>query len=187
VVLGVQSKAALMDGGTNDSAMHLLDVILLGQAMARGGLLIDGINALAIETIGTASLRTQVPQLDAAFCRSAAQELERGETRREDPARILRTEKDWSAASFGLVSRMGGFFLRKAEAQRHEQFLGRYQETTRRTRRLMLLLGARAIELETGQPVTNVPGLVPAVLKAVPLDPETKEPMTEMPPTTKEE
>ena len=181
VVLGIQSKAELLDGSTNNSAMCLLDVILLGQALARGGLLSDGVNALAVETIGTASLRAQVPYQAADFCRSAAQELERSEARREEPERILKTEKDWSAASFGLISRVGGLLLRKAEAQRHEEFTGRYLQTVRRTRRLMLVLAARAVELETGQRVTGPSELVPGVLKSVPLDPATNTPMTEIP------
>jgi len=181
VVLGIQSRAALLDGSTNHSAKCLLDVILLGHALARGGLLSDGINALAVETIGTASLRAQVPYLDAEFCRNAAQELERSEARRERPERILKTEKDWSAASFGLVGRVGGLLLRKPNAQRHAEFTGRYHETTRRTRRLMLILGARAVELETGQRVMSPSGLVPGVLKSVPLDPEKSTPMTEIP------
>ena len=181
VVLAIQSKAELLNGNTNNSATCLLDVILLGQALARGGLLSDGINALAVETIGAASLRAQVPYLDAGFCRSAGQELERSEARREQPGRILKTEKDWSAASFGLVSQVGGLFLRKAEAQRRAGFTGRYQETIRRTRRLMLIMAARAVELETGQRVLSPSGLVPGVLKSVPLDPETNTPMTDIP------
>lgn len=181
VVLGIQSKAELLDGSTNNSAKCLLDTILLGHAMARGGILSDGINALVVETIGTASLRAQVPHLEAEFCRNAAQELERSEARREQPERILKTEKDWSAASFGLISRMGGLLLRNAEAHRHAEFTRRYQETTRRTRRLMLILGARAVELETGRRVTSPSDLVPGVLKSVPLDPEKGTPMTEIP------
>lgn len=181
VVLGIQSKAELLDGSTNNAAKCLLDVILLGHALARGGILSDGINALAVETIGTASLRAQVPYLDAEFCRSAAQELERYEARREQPERILKTEKDWSAASYDLISRMGGLFLRKADAYRHAEFTRRYQETTRRTRRLMLILEARAVELETGRRVMSSSDLVPGVLKSVPVDPDNSAPMTEIP------
>jgi hypothetical protein len=181
VVLGTQSKAEILNGGTNSSAECFLDAILLGQALARGGLLLDGINAITIETVGTATLRSQVPHLDAAFCRSASQELERFEARREQPERILQTEKAWSTASFGLVSRVGGLLLRKSEARRHADFTGRYQEAIRRTRRLMLILASRAVELETGKKVANPSDLVPGVLKSVPLDPEKKTPMKEIP------
>jgi hypothetical protein len=180
MVLGTQSKAEILNRNTNDSAKCFLDVILLGQALARGGILSDGINAIAIETVGTATLRAQVSYLDAAFCRGAAQELERSEARREQPERILQTEKNWTAASFGLVGRVGDLLLRRPGARRHADFTGRYQETMKRTRRLMLLLAARAAELETGKRVTNPSDLVPSVLRSLPLDPEKKTPMTDM-------
>jgi len=181
VVLAIQSKADLLDHNTNSSARCLLDVILLGQALARGGILSDGLKALTVETVGTAALRAQAPYLDAALCRTAAQELERAEARRERPERILKTEKDWSAASFGLIGRVGGLVLRKPQAQRRAEFLARYHETTRRTRRLMIVLAARAVELETGRRVANTSALVPGVLRSVPLDPEKNRPMTDIP------
>jgi hypothetical protein len=181
VVLGIQSKAELLNGNTNSSARCLLDIIFLGQALARGGLFSDGVNALAVETIGMASLRAQIPHLDAAFCRAAAQDLEQVEARREQPERILKTEKDWSAASFGLVSRLGGMFRRKLDVQRNAEFTLRYRETTRRTRRLMLILAGHAVELETGKSVVNPSDLVPGVLRSVPLDPDKNTPMTEVP------
>lgn len=187
VILGIQSKAELLDSNTNNAAKCFLDVILLGHALARGGILSDGINAITVETIGTASLRILVPYLDAPFCRNAAQELERFESRRENPERILQTEKNWSAASFGLVSRIGGLLFRKVEARRQEEFTRRSQETIRRTRRLMLILGARAVELETGRRVMSPSDLVPGVLKSVPVDPEKSEPMTEIPAAANEQ
>lgn len=181
VLLGLQSRAHHLQGRTNQAAAAMLDTVLLGQTLARGGLLVDGLTALAIETVGAASLRSQVPQLDAATCRSLAQELAQHEQRREPPERILATEKAWSAASFGLVSRLGGLVLRKAETQRHAQFVSRYHDTTRNTRRLILALAARAVELETGTTVTHSSALVPAVLQSIPADPTTGNPITEIP------
>jgi hypothetical protein len=184
VVLGIQSRAEFLDGRTNHSARCLVDVILLGQALARGGLLSDGVNALTIETLGIATLRAHMPSLDAESCRSAAQELERSEPLREPPERTFKTQKDWSTASFGLAGRAASLLLRQAEAKGHAEFLRRNEEVVRRTRRLILSLAARAIELETGQPVSRPSDLVPAVLKAVPLDPETRTPMTLTSPPT---
>jgi hypothetical protein len=134
-----------------------------------------------VETVGAAAVRGEVGRWDATLSRSAAQELERAEVRREQPERILKTQKDWSAASFGLVSRVGGLFLREADARRYMEFKRRSAETTRRTRRLMLELAARAVELETGQRVANGQLLVPRVLKSIPLDPKDNAPMTEIP------
>lgn len=181
VTLGLQARAEVLGSDTNAAARSWLDVILLGQGMARGGLLVDGLNALAIETIGMASLRGLVPNLDAATSRSIARELEQNEASRETPARMFQTEKAWSAASFGLVSRVGGLFAGKADQQRQASFLKRYHEAVRRTRRLTLSLAARAFALETGKAAATPADLVPGLLKSVPIDPETGAPMTELP------
>jgi len=173
VTLGIQARAATLDGNTNGAARCMLDVVLLGQAIARGGLLFDGINSSAIEAIGAATLRTQVSYLDKTFCRAAAQELEQAETRREQPERILTTEKDWSAANYGLIGRIGGYWLRKSQDKRKSEFMVRYKESMRRTRRLMLILAARSVELETGKAVASSAELVPGVLRSVPTGPTT--------------
>lgn len=179
VAIGLQSRAATLDGNTNQAAHGWVDTIQLGQAIGRGGLLVDGITALTIETIGAASLRAQLAHLDAAFCRSTAQELERAEARRAAPEEILNTEKSWSHASFGLVSRVGGFLTRRADRQRAADFTKRSHDTTRRTRRLIVALATRAMELETGKPVAALTELVPGVLRAVPLDPASRLPLTD--------
>ena len=181
VALAIQSQVDSKAGRTNEAAASLLDVILLGQTLARGGVLVDGITGLAVEMIGTASLRSRIPHLDAATSRQLAQDLERAESERESPGQIVKNERAWSNASFGLVSRLGGLLLRKAESRRHADFNTRALETARRTRQLMLRIGARAVELDTGRPVTNAAVLVPAVLSALPLDPETRIPMTAIP------
>ena len=181
VVLGVQGKALMLEGKTSQSAACMLDVMLLGQAMPRGGIVSDGLQGLTVETVGMASLRALVPSLSADFCRSAAQELERMEGRREPPERILVTEDNWSARSFGLVDWIDGVVRRNAEAERDAKFMSRYEEATGRTRRLILSLAARGVELETGTPVTAPSLLVPGVLKAVPVDPKTGQPYTDIP------
>lgn len=181
VVLGVQSRAELLDGNTNASARCLLDIILLGQAIGRGGILSDGINAITIETLGAGTLRGQLSHLDAETCRAAAQELERSESRREEPERTLKTQQDWSVASLGLAARIVNYSLRKTIAKRDAEFVRRHQEVVRRTRRLIIALAARAVELDTGHPPSKPSDLVPAVLKAVPLDPETRTPVAAIP------
>jgi hypothetical protein len=178
VVLGVQSRAESLDGNTNASARCLLEIILLGQVMGRGGILSDGINAMTIETLGAGTFRGQISHLDAETCRAAAQELERSESCREEPEQTLKTQRSWSFASLGLVGRIADFSLRKDAVKRDAEFIRRHQEVVRRTRRLMVSLAARAVELNTGHPVSSPSELVPAVLKAVPLDPETRTPIT---------
>ena len=183
VLVGLRSKAELLEGRTNAAARAWLDMILVGQTVARGGRKLEALSGMAVEKVATASLRSMTPMLDASTCRSLAQELERAEESRESADRILETERNWSRATFGVVAKAGETFAKGSEAQARQQFLTRYRETERDTRRLILILAARSVSLATGQPVGGPSDLVPGVLKAVPVDPETGVPFTALPGT----
>lgn len=183
IVLGMESRAQQLQGQTNAAARCVLDIILLGQALGRGGLLPDAINGLAVETLGYGLLRAQAPTLDTATCRELAQELERAEARRESPDQLFRTDKTWSFARFGLIARVGALASRDLQSKRRADFEKRYNEVVRRTRRLTLLLAARAVQLEAGKPVTSPTEVVPSVLQRVPEDPANNTPFTDVPGT----
>jgi hypothetical protein len=185
-VLGVQSRAELLSGNTNAAAAAMLDVLLLGTTMSRGGVLVDSLTGLAVETFGMAGVRGLLPGVGAAFCRSAARELETLDANRDTPEQVLKAEKAWSQASFGLIQRAGGLLGRSALAQREADFVQRHHKAVRRTRQLTLLLAARALELERGSPVSKPQDLVPDVLTGIPTDPETGRVMTEIPLVTPE-
>jgi len=186
VALALHAKALMLDGRTNEAARCHLNTIRLGQTLARGGVLVDGITSIAVESIGTASLRAMSPALSAQECRAMAKTLAVAEVNRDSPENILLNQRRWSAASFGLVSKVGGILLRNASAKRHSEFTTRYHESTKRTRRLILLLAARTFELETGQRPSRPSDLVPDFLPTVPTDPDTGSPMSALPPASNE-
>ncbi len=183
VLVGLRSKAELIEGRTNAAARAWEDMILLGQTITRGGRKLEALSGMAVEKVATASLRAMVPMLEAPTCRSLAQDLERAEEARERAVRILETERNWSLATFGLIAKAGETFGRGNETEERKQFVARYRDTEQGTRRLILILAARALTLETGREVTSPADLVPGVLKSVPLDPETGIPFTELPRT----
>ncbi|HWH71992.1 MAG TPA: hypothetical protein VNT26_21700, partial [Candidatus Sulfotelmatobacter sp.] len=182
VLLALEGRAVMLEGRTNETWQSSLDLIRLGQALSRGGLLIDGITGMTLETVGTASLQAMMPQMAAADCRKAVQTLEELEARRSSSDQISQNEKIWSARRFGLVDRLGALTMRQSMLKRHSEFQQRYEEICRRTRRLELRLAARACELETGKRPGSATELVPALLKALPIDPSTGKPMEEIPP-----
>ena len=183
VLVGLRTKAELLEGRTNAAARAWVDMILVGQTITRGGRKLEALSGMAVEKVATASLRSMIPMLDASTCRSLAQELERAEETRESADRILETERNWSRAAFGLIAKVGEMFGKGPEVQARKQFLTRYRETERDTRRLILALAARSVYLTTGQAVGGPSDLVPGVLKAVPVDPETGVPFTALPGT----
>jgi len=183
VLVGLRSKAELLEGRTNAAARAWVDMILVGQTIARGGRKLEALSGMAVEKVATASLRSMIPMLEASSCRSLAQELERAEESRDTAERILETERNWSLAAFGLVAKVGERVGAGSQVQARKQFLTRYRETERDTRRLILALAARSVSLSTGQTVGAPSDLVPGVLKAVPVDPETGVPFTALPGT----
>jgi hypothetical protein len=181
VALGIEARAQELAGNTNGAGGTLVDLIYLGQAMRRGGVYVDAVNGLVVETIGVGTLRPKVRFLDGAACRGAVRELEALEANREPAGTFLEREQAWSRASFGLVSRTMTWFGRKADAERSAKFRQKFDESTSRVQRLLLVLAARALEVETGRRVENPADLVPGVLRTVPVDPKTKQPASKIP------
>lgn len=185
VAFGIESRAQLLQGQTNKAARCDMDALRLAQAVQRGGLLIDGVTSLAVETIGLALLQGKISQMDAAGCRESALALEDLAAKREPPETTIASEKNWSAARFGLLDLAGGFVMRKDLAKRQAQFVIRSHEAADKMQRLMLRLAARAYELDHQQPPANVAALIPSYLKSIPHDRETGGEIQEIPPLVK--
>ena len=181
IAFAVEAKSQMLGNRTNEAARCNLDVIRLSKAMREGGLLVDGINSLAIEIIGAASLQEMIPQLDAVFCQEAAHALEEMEFHRKTPDTLIATEKAWSAKRFGLIDRFGGFVAKKANTKRYAEFVKRSHDIHERTRRLMLRLAAHAYELENQKLPAKVSDLVPVYLKAIPRDLKTGKEIEDLP------
>lgn len=170
VAVNLDARALTLQGRTNEAALRYLDVIVLGQAVARGGVVADALTGIAIETIGNVGLRSELKGLSSAELSSLARALGQAESRRDATETILQTEKRWVAASFGLVSRLGGLLNRKAMTRGREDFARRYDENRRRTGRLILFVAARAFELDHARAASGPAELVPKYLPAVPVD-----------------
>lgn len=175
---GIEGRTFMLDGRTNEAVACQIDILRLAHTLRRGGILVDGINGLILETVAVASLQSLLPQLPADTCRQTAQALEGLESQRESPARLLETERQWAIRRFGLIARIGsGLGVKKQGAD----FLRRDQESSNRARRLLLRLATRAYTLETGKTPTKPAELVPGYLKTVPKDAATGAEMPDLP------
>src|SRR5690606_34927116 len=145
-----------------------------GILSARGGVLIDGLVSLAMESIGTDHLQTIVPQLKSSTCREIAQSLEQLDAQRETWADILKNEREWSRRAFpGLKHRFQAFIQRKSLALAIKKAGAKFEKHQIETRQLTLQLAARAYELDKGAAPKAASDLVPDYLKAVPQNPST--------------
>ena len=159
-----------------------LDIIRLGVKCPHGGLLIDALVGDAMESIGTSELQKLTGTLDGNTSKKAAREIEDIESQKQTWKQVLQQEHYWSAKAFpgfpNFVGRLVSFnSIRKAEAKGER----RYKITTKNTRTLMINLATRAYTLENGHPPAKISDLVPAYLKAVPLDAMTGASMTNLP------
>ena len=155
-----------------------LDVLRLANTLERGGLIIDGVNAMAMQETAREDLRADLPHLDAASCQQAARALEELEVRKDTPGLIVEREDLWAAKSDGLLEKIGRVIIRDLVATQQQSFARNYLHASLNDRELLLRLAVRASELETGTPVTNAATLVPKYLKAVPLDPWSQTELT---------
>ncbi len=176
-----EGRLAELENRSADAATAYLDTMQLGRESCRGGLLIDALVGIAIEAIGTAQMEKLIPSLDANRCREAAAALEAAEPRRESVASVLQQERDWARRNYGLKGEIARLITYKSIRQSENTFTAKSKAQATRTRNLMVKLAARAYELEHGNRPQTFADLVPAYLKAVPLDPATGTNMVYLP------
>jgi hypothetical protein len=164
---------AELENRPGDAAESYLDTVRLGHASARGGVMIDSLVGLAVESIGIAPLEKLTPNLDARQCREVASALETAESDRESADTILKEEHAWAWHTFGLKEQIARLLMFMELHQNEQKCASRIQRQQTRTRLLLIQLAARAYELEKGEPPKNLADLVPAYLKAIPRDPLT--------------
>ena len=181
VAFGIESVVTMQDQHTNEAAQCDLDMLHLADCTGRGGIITDGIESMTIEALAMGDLQPKVARLDKEFCRKAAAEIESLLANRETPETTFAMEKNWSAKRYGLVDLVGGMVLKQADASRHAKFIAHYKDAVRREQHLMLRLASRAYVLDNQRNPENASSLVPQYLKSVPVDPETKQEIQELP------
>jgi hypothetical protein len=169
-----EGRLAETENRTNDAIKAYLDTIHFANESARGGVLIDTLVGIAIESIGTSHLTNLVGHLDAKSCRETAIALEAFDSQRQPWSEVMQQENAWSHAAF----RGWRYELARLEERNTLKavFAGtkqKFDAQVQRTRQLMIDLAARAYELDKDHPPASAADLVPEYLKAVPQDPVT--------------
>jgi hypothetical protein len=169
-----EGKLAEMENRPADAAKSYLDIIHLANESSRGGILIDELVGIAIESIGRNGLQNISAQLDAKTCRESAATLEMLDAQKQTWNDVMQQENAWSHNVFpGIrteISRIINHTSSKKLFQSGEKIS---KERQMETRQLIIALAARAYELEKGKSPASVADLVPNYLKAIPQDPFT--------------
>jgi hypothetical protein len=169
-----EGKLAEMENRPANAVKSYLDIIHLGIESSRGGMLIDELVGLAIESIGRDALQKISNQLDAKTCREGAATLEKVDSQRQTWNEVKQQNNSWplyTSVGFGdeiyKITKYSTWKKTQAIAER------KFKTNEQETRQLSIALAARAYELDKGKSPASVADLVPTYLKAIPQDPFT--------------
>jgi len=169
-----EGKLAEMDHRPCDAAKSYLDAIHLGIECRRGGVLIDGLVGIAVESMGTSQLQTLAATIDGKCCRELAHELETLDANQPTWEQTLEQEHYWSRRTFpGLQYRLAELMAWNSTRGAKAKAQQRFKTAQTKMRRLLITLAARAYELENTHRPASLSDLVPTYLKAIPQDPST--------------
>jgi hypothetical protein len=167
-----EGRLAETESRTNDAIKAYLDTIHFANESARGGVLIDALVGIAIESIGTSHLTNLVGHLDAKSCRETAATLEILDTQRQTWDEVMQQEHDWSRRTFNnLRDKIFWPLLAKMAERAYAKPEINFKKQQTKTRQLLIALASRAYELDKGHPPASATDLVPEYLKTLPQDP----------------
>lgn len=178
-----EGKLAEMGNHPADAAESYLDAFHLGSESMRGGVLIDGLVGIAVETMAANRLTNLVARLDAKSCSKTATALEAFDSQNPAWNEIMQQEHAWSLRTFrGIRYDYARFRIRKTTAMMFKKAEKKFETHEQETRKLIIDFAARAYKLDKkGKPPVSVSDLVPDYLQAVPQDPFTKTNMDYLP------
>jgi hypothetical protein len=177
-----EGRLTEMEHRTNDAARAYLDTVRLGISSRQGGTLIDTMIGNVVEALGTTRLQHIVSGLDARASTEIANELEASEADAESWEQVLEDENNWSRQAFpGFQYRLVVLLNRNQIRANQVKAKQTFMEHQSNTHRLMLDLAAHAYELDKGHRPASAADLIPAYLKAVPIDPTTGKEMRLIP------
>ncbi len=173
LALAAEGRLAELDQHPREAMRAYLNGFRFSQESVRGGIIIDVLVGIAMETIHLQHLEKLSSTLDAQDCRELAAALEEIESRRESPSEVLQQERTWTTRAYGLRGLVQRLIEYKSIRSTERATVSRMYAQQSRTRVLLMNVAARACELENGRPPATLAELVPAYLKRLPQDPRS--------------
>jgi hypothetical protein len=179
--MAAEGKLAEQEGRDQDALASYLEVVRLGSQADRGGVIIDELVGIAVESLGLAELQKLTGRLDAKAARAAAASLADLDSQDQTWNEVLRQEDNWSRRTFTGLRYGWQRWLTRGQMQKSFQQAEQKLKIFRtKNRQLQLALAARAYTLDQGHAPADVADLVPDYLKAVPQDPLTGKDMVDL-------
>jgi hypothetical protein len=132
-----------------DAAQAYLDTVRFGQECCRGGVLIDALVGMAMETLGCRALEPMVDKLPAGDCREVSRQLEAILAKAEPLDSVFQQERLWARHNHGLAGQISLLMTRSSQERMRQGIRKKVAEHQRELRQLQQSLAARAAEPET--------------------------------------
>jgi DNA-binding transcriptional regulator YbjK len=146
----------------------------MGNESAHGGVVLDELAGIAMESLGVKQLQKLADQLDAKTCRETAATLETLDSQRQTWDEVMQQERDWSRRAFPGIRYELVRLVERNSMQKIDQLAEqKFENQQTKTRQLIINLAARGYDLDKGHRPASVANLVPDYLKAIPQDPIT--------------
>lgn len=172
---------AELEGRPGTALDSYLDGMRLGQECSRGGIIIERLVGVASEQRALAALRSLIPKLESSVARRALQSLQQLDASQESSSVNLEAESEWIRRAAPLRERLMAMVnseARQSIREARDSVIKGVNELQASRRRAIVEAAARLFEMEKGRRPTGYTDLVPAYLKAVPLDPTTGKEIT---------
>lgn len=182
-LFAAEGEIAIQEGRPADAARSFLDAFRLGGATGRGGLMIDVLTGLAIETLALEGLGRVREGLPADTTRASIPVLLEADEQRETFAEVLNNEDYWFEQTSPYMIRLSlrvsgvGNRLREPADKAALQAIQRVQTMLRRE---VVGLARHLYSLEKKNEAGSPADLVPAYLPAIPTNPTTGRPITDV-------
>ncbi len=169
------STAAARNGRPDEAVQYGLECYRLGQAVGRGGIVIDALVGQAAEGIAVERLASVRHLLDRAAAVQLSRQLLAFDQSQEDLEILFARERAWQISWFGYF---GGLEQLAGSNEGIEENVPRVKQRSSVMLRLLAAdLAVRAYFKDHGQLPETLDALVPEYLPAVPLDPYNDEPL----------
>lgn len=182
-LLAYEAILAERDGRTAEAAGRFADVIRFGRAMSSGGLILDRMASVAVQTPGVEGLARLAPTLTVDDARRLAREIERLDREREPLNRVFDRDLAFNLDRGGVPLRVAYVINRGtmqgmlAPAKKAAEQADRRDQAHLRLLAATLALRAYRLDHPDAPTPPALDALVPAYLSVVPADPFGRGPL----------
>jgi len=182
VLMSGEARIAELENQPEAAVEGYLTVMRFGQEASRGGMMIERLEVgISVEQRGLAELRRLLVSMEGTQARRSLTKLQELDDAHESTTVNVESQAYWVRQAFPIW-RILMFELhptwRSTFRKEHQSFANRVDALQAERRRAIVEAAARLFELEKGRRPTGYADLVPAYLKAVPLDPTTGKEIT---------